>query len=58
VKNVVAAGGCELRTGRRAIKMGSPHVYRDETRPGVRPLERQALTLIGAADFLSLKIVR
>lgn len=57
VKNVVAAGGCELRTGGRVLTMGSPDVYRDEARRGIRPVERQALRLLGAADFLSLKVV-
>jgi deazaflavin-dependent oxidoreductase (nitroreductase family) len=57
VKNVVAAGGCELRTGGRVLQMGSPEVYRDETRHGIRPVERQVLRLVGAADFLALKIV-
>jgi deazaflavin-dependent oxidoreductase (nitroreductase family) len=57
VKNVVAAGGCELRTGGRVLKMGSPDVYHDETRHGIRPVERQVLKLVGAADFLALKTV-
>jgi deazaflavin-dependent oxidoreductase (nitroreductase family) len=55
VKNVQAAGGCELRTRGRVLRMGEPRVYRDETRRGIRPVERQALRLIGVADFLSLK---
>jgi deazaflavin-dependent oxidoreductase (nitroreductase family) len=58
VKNVVAAGGCELRTGGRTLEMGSPRVYHDEARRAIRPPERQVLKLIGAADFLSLTTVR
>lgn len=58
VKNVVAAGGCELRTGGRTLKMSSPAVYRDEARVGIRPVERRALRLLGVADFLSLTTVR
>jgi deazaflavin-dependent oxidoreductase (nitroreductase family) len=58
VKNVVAADGCELRTGGRTLNMISPRVYHDEARAGIRPLERRALKLIGAADFLSLTTVR
>lgn len=54
VKNVVAAGGCELRTGGQTLTMGSPRVYHDEARAGIRPLERRVLKLIGVADFLSL----
>ena len=57
VKNVEAAGGCELRTRGRVLRMAEPRVYRDETRRGIRPVERQALRLIGVADFLSLKTV-
>jgi len=55
VKNVLAAGGCELRTGGRAIPMTAPRLYHDEARAGIRPLERQVLRAIGVADFLSLK---
>jgi len=57
VKNVVAAGGCELRTGGRRYKTGSATVYVDESRSGIRPLERQALRILGVAEFLSLTIV-
>jgi len=57
VKNVVAAGGCELRTDGRVYQMGSPRVYEDESRSGIRPFERQVLRLLGAAEFLSLTIV-
>jgi deazaflavin-dependent oxidoreductase (nitroreductase family) len=57
VKNVLAAGGCELRTGGRVLRMNSPRVYHDESRRGIRPLERQALRLLGVADFLSVRTV-
>jgi len=55
VKNVLAAGGCELRTRGRAIRLTSPRLFHDEARRDVRPLERQVLRVIGVADFLSLK---
>ena len=54
VKNVLAAGGCELRTRGRAIQLGSPRLFRDDSRSGIRPLERQVLRMLGVADFLSL----
>lgn len=54
VKNVLAAGGCELRTGGRVVRLTAPRVFHDETRQDIRPLERQVLRLIGVADFLSL----
>jgi len=57
VKNVQAAGGCELRTRGRVVRVAEPRVYRDETRRGIRPVERQVLRLIGVADFLSVKTV-
>ena len=55
VKNVLAAGGCELRTRGRVIRLVSPRLFHDEARRGIRPLERQVLRVIGVADFLSLK---
>lgn len=56
VKNVVAAGGCELRTGGHRYATGAPRVYRDDSRSGIRPLERRVLGLINSSDFLSLTI--
>jgi deazaflavin-dependent oxidoreductase (nitroreductase family) len=56
VKNVLAAGGCELRTRGRAIRLTSPRLFHDETRRDIRPLERQVLRVISVADFLSLKV--
>lgn len=58
VRNVVAAGGCELRTHGRVYQVESPRVYHDETRSGVPFPQRQVLRLLGVADFLSVTIVR
>jgi deazaflavin-dependent oxidoreductase (nitroreductase family) len=55
VRNVLAAGGCELRTRGRTVRLVSPRVYHDEERRGIRPLERQVLRVLNVADFLSLK---
>lgn len=55
VKNVLAAGGCELRTRGRTIRLTSPRLFHDEARRDIRPLERQVLRVIGVADFLSAK---
>ena len=55
VKNVLAAGGCELQTRGSAIRLVSPHLFHDESRRGIRPVERQILRVLGVADFLSLK---
>jgi deazaflavin-dependent oxidoreductase (nitroreductase family) len=54
VKNVLAAGGCELRTRGQTVRLGSPRVFHDESRASIRPAERQMLRLLGVADFLSL----
>ena len=55
VKNVLAAGGCELRTRGRVVHLTEPCLFHDETRHHIRPLERQVLGVMGVADFLSLK---
>lgn len=55
VKNVLVAGGCELRTRGRAVRLTSPRLYHDESLRDIRPLERQVLRIISVADFLSLK---
>jgi deazaflavin-dependent oxidoreductase (nitroreductase family) len=55
VRNVLAAGGCELVTRGRAVRTGSPRLYRDETRAGIRPAERQFLRLLKVSDFLALQ---
>jgi deazaflavin-dependent oxidoreductase (nitroreductase family) len=54
VKNVLAAGGCELRTRGQAIQLGSPRPFHDQSRRGIRPVERQVLRILNVADFLSL----
>jgi deazaflavin-dependent oxidoreductase (nitroreductase family) len=55
VRNVLAAGGCELHTRGHVVHLDSPRLYHDESRRGIRPVERRILRLIGVADFLSLK---
>jgi deazaflavin-dependent oxidoreductase (nitroreductase family) len=54
VRNVLAADGCELRTRGRTVRAGSPRVYHDETRSGIRPFDRQVLRLLGTTEFLAL----
>jgi deazaflavin-dependent oxidoreductase (nitroreductase family) len=55
VRNVLAAGGCELETRGRTVRLVAPRLYHDERRHGIRPLERRILRLLGAADFLALR---
>ena len=54
VKNVLAAGGCELRTRGQTIPLGSPRLFHDQSRAAIRPVERQVLGILHVADFLSL----
>jgi deazaflavin-dependent oxidoreductase (nitroreductase family) len=54
VKNVLAAGGCELLTGGHAVRLSAPRLYRDEQRRGIRPLERRILRLLDVTDFIAL----
>ena len=54
VKNVLAAGGCELRTRGQTIPLGAPRLFHDQSRPAIRPVERQVLRILDVADFMSL----
>jgi deazaflavin-dependent oxidoreductase (nitroreductase family) len=55
VKNVMAAGGCDLITGSHTVHLVSPRLFHDETRSAIRLFERRILGLLGVADFLALK---
>jgi deazaflavin-dependent oxidoreductase (nitroreductase family) len=57
VKNVQAAGGCELRTRGKVLQLDSPLVYHDETRRRIRAPHRHVLRLLGVTDFLALTTV-
>jgi deazaflavin-dependent oxidoreductase (nitroreductase family) len=57
VKNVLAAGGCEIRTRGRRFQARDPRVYHDESRQQIRPAFRPFLRLLRVSDFLSLTIV-
>src|SRR5215467_8073962 len=54
VKNVLAAGGCELRTRGQTVQLGSLHLFHDQSRSCIRPLERQVLRVLNVADFLPI----
>jgi deazaflavin-dependent oxidoreductase (nitroreductase family) len=54
VKNVMAAGGCELVTRRRRVRATSPEIFHDEGRREVSAVARPMLRLLGVADFLRL----
>lgn len=53
-RNVLAAGGCELRTGRRRIRLAEPRLL-DSAPGGVIPVVlRRMLNRVGCTDFLVL----
>jgi deazaflavin-dependent oxidoreductase (nitroreductase family) len=56
VRNVLAAGGCELITRRRTVRLTNPRIVHDETRARIRPLERAILRLLNVADFVILEV--
>jgi deazaflavin-dependent oxidoreductase (nitroreductase family) len=55
VRNVLAAGGCELRVRGRVLRADAPRIFHDETRQAIRLPERQVLRLLGVAEFMSLR---
>jgi deazaflavin-dependent oxidoreductase (nitroreductase family) len=54
IKNVLAAGGCELVTRGRTVRLTAPELFHDETRGHVPRLERPILRVLGVADFMRL----
>jgi deazaflavin-dependent oxidoreductase (nitroreductase family) len=58
VRNVLAAGGCELESRRRRYELGSPQVYRDENATDMPRLIRFMFgRVLKAPEFLRLDIV-
>ena len=55
VRNVVAAGGCDLTTRGRRYRLTDPEIVHDETRRQVGPVARPILGLIGANDIMRLR---
>jgi hypothetical protein len=54
VKNVIAAGGCDLQTRGRVEELVAGRVFHDESRALVPWLPRKVLGMLRVADFLSL----
>ena len=62
VRNVLAAGGCELESRRRHYQLGAPRLYRDENASDMPGMEWAFIRfmlrrVIKAPEFLSLDVV-
>ncbi len=55
VRNVLAAGGCELEHRGHRENLGSPHIVHDESRRRVPAGLRPVLGAIGVSDFMTLQ---
>ncbi|HEY6303481.1 MAG TPA: nitroreductase family deazaflavin-dependent oxidoreductase [Terriglobales bacterium] len=54
VKNVLAAGGCELKTRGKKYQLSTPKVVRDPTRQRFPIPVRVVLRVVGADEYLEL----
>jgi deazaflavin-dependent oxidoreductase (nitroreductase family) len=55
VRNVLAAGGCELVTRGTRYRLVDPEITHDEARQAATWFARPVLRLVGAADFMRLR---
>ena len=58
VKNVVAAGACQLETRRALYQLYAPTIVHDHTRRRFPLVVRTVLGIIGANDFMELSTSR
>ena len=56
VKNVLAAGGCELKTRRKKYQLSAPNVVRDPTRRQFPLPVRVVLRIVGADEYMEFSI--
>ena len=54
VRNVLAAGGCEVVHRGRRVRLVDPRIVHDEKRSAIHPVARVFLRLFRVADFLVL----
>ena len=54
VKNVLAAGGCELKTRGKTYQLSAPKVVRDPTRRRFPLPVRVVLRIVGADEYMEL----
>ncbi|MDN3352018.1 nitroreductase family deazaflavin-dependent oxidoreductase [Actinomadura sp. DC4] len=55
VRNVLAAGGCDLLTGGRALHMAEPRVYADESQHDIPAAVRLVLKRLRVTEFMALR---
>lgn len=55
VRNVLAAGGCQLVTRGQRHRLDAPRIIHDQSRRPVPPPVRPILRLLRVADFLHLR---
>jgi hypothetical protein len=56
VRNVLAAGGCEIEMGGRTRRLFRPRLIHDESRGRVPGLVRVVLGVMRVNDFLELTV--
>ena len=56
VKNILAAGGCELMTRGKKYQLSSPNVVHDATRQRFPIPVRIVLRIVGADEYMELSI--
>jgi len=56
VKNVLAEGGCELRTRGKKYHLSAPHLVHDPTRRRFPIPVRVVLKIVGADEYMELSI--
>lgn len=54
VRNVLAAGGCEIEHRRRRIALTHPRIVSDPDRRWAPPIVRQVIGMIGASQYMQL----
>jgi deazaflavin-dependent oxidoreductase (nitroreductase family) len=54
VKNVLAAGGCELKTRGKQYRLSAPNVVRDPTRRRFPIPVRLVLRIVGADEYMEI----
>jgi deazaflavin-dependent oxidoreductase (nitroreductase family) len=55
VRNVMAAGSCEVRTQGRTVRLCEPRIFTDPDRRLVPGPVRLALQILDVSDFLSMR---